>query len=346
MLLPIVSAFSFSTLMENKPVFYGIIAAVALLLFIIVLAIANKSKKKKTKTKSKDNVVVSKNEKAKADIKPVAKVAAEKVIPVEKVAVPVPEVNSFEAISQPVAIQAQEEVVIEPASESDIVYAPAPESSINEPIPAFEELFNEPDVIAPVVDEYRFAPVPQKTPEDGWKPAKINPTRKKKEVEPVVATDELNFATAPIKSKPAKKVNEPSPVVENVAPQVVEDVKADDVAPLPADDFADKPKVTGKYVIEKNGSCFQYSLIANNGQLLYESREYASIASCKSGIETFKKNVANCDYRVDVDKNGGHKYIFKKGNSIYIGESYRTAKAAENSAESVRRFAGISSIVE
>ena len=42
----------------------------------------------------------------------------------------------------------------------------------------------------------------------------------------------------------------------------------------------------------------------------------------------------------------GYKYIFKKGNSIYIGETYSTAKAAERSAESVKRFAQVSEISE
>ena len=89
---------------------------------------------------------------------------------------------------------------------------------------------------------------------------------------------------------------------------------------------------------------YQFILYANNGQLLYESREYATLASCKSGIETFKKNVADCTYRIAQDKNGAWKFIFRKGNSIYIGESYSTKTAAENNAESVKRFSQISEI--
>lgn len=105
-------------------------------------------------------------------------------------------------------------------------------------------------------------------------------------------------------------------------------------------------KVVGKYVIDANEDFYQFSLYANNGQLLYESREYATLATCKSGIETFKKNVAECDYRIAQDKNGNWKYIFRKGNSIYIGESYSTELSAENSAESTKRFAGISELQE
>ena len=105
--------------------------------------------------------------------------------------------------------------------------------------------------------------------------------------------------------------------------------------------------VTGKYKIEcVYGDLYLFYLYANNGQLLYESREYASKKSCMDGIETFKKNILAGEHRVDVDKNGGYKYIFKKGNSIYIGETYSTAKAAERSAESVIRFAPVSELQE
>lgn len=106
----------------------------------------------------------------------------------------------------------------------------------------------------------------------------------------------------------------------------------------------DTRQVAGKYKIEKSVDIYQFILYANNGQLLYESREYASLASCKSGIETFKKNVADCPYRIAQDKNGAWKFIFRKGNSIYIGESYSTKTAAENNAESVKRFSQISEI--
>lgn len=106
----------------------------------------------------------------------------------------------------------------------------------------------------------------------------------------------------------------------------------------------DTRQVAGKYKIEKSVDIYQFILYANNGQLLYESREYATLASCKSGIETFKKNVADCTYRIAQDKNGAWKFIFRKGNSIYIGESYSTKTAAENNAESVKRFSQISEI--
>ena len=108
----------------------------------------------------------------------------------------------------------------------------------------------------------------------------------------------------------------------------------------------DTRQVAGKYRIEKSVDIYQFILYANNGQLLYESREYATLASCKSGIETFKKNIADpkTKIRIDEDKNGRFKYIIKNGNSIYVGETYSTKSAAESSSESVKRFALVSQI--
>lgn len=108
-------------------------------------------------------------------------------------------------------------------------------------------------------------------------------------------------------------------------------------------------EIKGKYYIDcVYGDLYQFSLYANNGQLLYESREYASKASCASGIETFKKNIQDekTKTRIDKDKNGNFKFIIKNGNSIYVGESYKTEQSAKNSADSVKRFALISDIVE
>ena len=134
------------------------------------------------------------------------------------------------------------------------------------------------------------------------------------------------------KKTPAKKATAPKAAAKPAAKPAKAPVK-------------DDKQVVGKYKIEcVYGDLYQFSLFANNGQLLYESREYASMASCKSGIETFKKNVADCPYRIAQDKNGAWKFIFRKGNSIYIGESYSTKTAAENNAESVKRFSQISEI--
>ena len=61
--------------------------------------------------------------------------------------------------------------------------------------------------------------------------------------------------------------------------------------------------VVGKYRVDcVYGDLYQFYLYANNGQLLYESREYASKKSCLEGIETFKKNMQDAATTVRVDK--------------------------------------------
>ena len=180
-------------------------------------------------------------------------------------------------------------------------------------------------------------------PAEETTPEETAPAAEETTEEPEVAAEE----PAPAKKKATKKkaeVTEESAPAKKAPSKKKAEAKVEE--PVEENDEADKPKVVGKYTIEDTGYAYQFHLYANNGQLLYESREYASLNSCKGGIATFKKNVADCEYRIDVDKNGGYKYIFKKGNSIYIGETYSTAKAAERSAESVKRFAQVSEISE
>lgn len=153
-------------------------------------------------------------------------------------------------------------------------------------------------------------------------------------------------AKTPVADK-AVKSTKTAPVEKQKA---VKEVKPQTVKETP--DIA-SPKVSkgvvGKYKIEKAyGSLFMFYLYANNGQLLYESKEYASKKSCLDGIETFKKHIADesTSLRVDIDKNKRYKYIFKNRNSIYVGETYATKSQAESSAESVKKFALVSSISE
>lgn len=169
---------------------------------------------------------------------------------------------------------------------------------------------------------------------------KEEPKKKPVKAEKPAVTKKAEPKAQPV----AQKEPEPA-VVAPIEEPVKKEVQKDLDAEVTAATVSGK-KVVGKYVIDENEDFYQFSLYANNGQLLYESREYATLATCKSGIATFKKNVAECDYRVAQDKNGNWKYIFRKGNSIYIGESYSTEQSAINSAESTKRFAEVSELLE
>lgn len=92
---------------------------------------------------------------------------------------------------------------------------------------------------------------------------------------------------------------------------------------------------------------YEYLLYANNGQLLYESKEYRSYSSCKSGLETFISTVKNGTFIVDSDKAGRFKFILRSNKSgsqaEYVGQFYASKASCESNIESVYKFALLSS---
>ena len=369
----------FVNLLQNKPVaFYLIIAGAALLLAGIIALIvvgAKRGKAKKAAKKAKK----ARAEKAKAQKKPAvapAVVSAPAPAPVAQpapaavpAAAPVSRFDDEKTFSDETF--AEEEYaapapVAEEPTQVDMTAYEAPEA-IPDEVPETVEPAEEsepaeeitPVVPAPAEEEKTYIEPSNNEPfeDDSWGKAKINVKPKKAAREEQKPAEEAAPVAeeAPVESKPAKKASPKKQTTEKTAEAPAKKAPAKtakkkaEPAPAPVaeeEEETEKPKVVGKYIIEDTGYAFQFRLYANNGQLLYESREYASYNSCKGGIETFKKNILAGEHRVDVDKNGGYKYIFKKGNSIYIGETYSTAKAAERSAESVIRFAPVSELQE
>lgn len=88
-------------------------------------------------------------------------------------------------------------------------------------------------------------------------------------------------------------------------------------------------------------SPFTYTLTANNGQLLYESRDYTTKASCKQGLETFVETIKDGYFIIDPDKAGRFKFVLRSKNSLmeYEGQNYDTKQACAKNIESVYRFA-------
>lgn len=97
-------------------------------------------------------------------------------------------------------------------------------------------------------------------------------------------------------------------------------------------------------------SPYVYLLYANNGQLLYESRDYKTYASCKNGLVTFVNTVKTGKFIIDPDKTGRYKFVLRSksanSSSEYIGQSYSNKQACAHSIESVYRFALRSSYEE
>jgi uncharacterized protein YegP (UPF0339 family) len=114
---------------------------------------------------------------------------------------------------------------------------------------------------------------------------------------------------------------------------------------------ANKVGMHGKWeiqeVLDGGQRVFEYLLFANNGQLLYESKEYKSYASCKSGMYTFMDTVKNGSFIIDADKAGRYKFILRSNKAgsqaEYIGQFYRSQDACQSSINSVYKFALLTS---
>ena len=106
----------------------------------------------------------------------------------------------------------------------------------------------------------------------------------------------------------------------------------------------------GKFVITKraNGE-FQFNLKAGNGQVILTSEGYTTLAACKNGIESVKKNSAeDARFERKEAKNGAPFFNLKAGNGQIIGKSemYSSAAACENGIESVKKNAPDADVVE
>ena len=106
-----------------------------------------------------------------------------------------------------------------------------------------------------------------------------------------------------------------------------------------ADAEAKAPKM-GKFEISEESSDYCFYLLANNGQILYSSRYYASEAACRKGIDSFKRAAYVGNFFVDRDKFGNYRYVLKNIGSApaFIGESYDNKPQCEKIIESVKKF--------
>lgn len=106
----------------------------------------------------------------------------------------------------------------------------------------------------------------------------------------------------------------------------------------------------GKFVITKrtNGE-FQFNLKAGNGQVILTSEGYTTLAACKNGIESVKKNaVEDARFERKEAKNGAPFFNLKAGNGQIIGKSemYSSRAACENGIASVMKNAPEAEVVE
>lgn len=106
----------------------------------------------------------------------------------------------------------------------------------------------------------------------------------------------------------------------------------------------------GKFVISqrKNGE-YQFNLKAGNGQIILTSEGYTTLAACKNGIESVKKNSQeDARFERKEAKDGSPFFNLKATNGQVIGKSemYSSAAACENGIESVKKNAPEAEVVE
>ena len=242
----------------------------------------------------------------------------------EKIATPVVEEKVQENAAQVVYVEkVKEEIIQEPAQvenveeiEQEAVATTAPRALPKKKSKTTKKTASE---IANEIEEKTGTNPRKKAPAD--KPA-------------VVGKDKL-----PKKTTKAKKEE---PVVESKPAAKAAPKNTTDELPLITTD----PTVEsfGKFVIVKNDDNstrpYHFRLLANNGQILFESESYKTKPKSNS-IIAFKKVCVESNFEIDEDKAGNFRYkLYNNAHTVIgVGESYSTKQGCENSVQSVIKFA-------
>ena len=111
----------------------------------------------------------------------------------------------------------------------------------------------------------------------------------------------------------------------------------------------------GKFVVFKGkNDQFRFNLKAGNGEVIATSESYSSLASCRNGIESVRKNalapvedqtageeIKNPKFELYQDKAGEYRFRLKatNGQIIAISEGYVKMASCMNGIDSVRKNA-------
>ncbi len=114
------------------------------------------------------------------------------------------------------------------------------------------------------------------------------------------------------------------------------------IAEAEAEILKNGAKAVGKYEFNLEVDGFHFYLIANNGQILFDSPSFTTLLGALNGIKTFKKTVANTEFDIKVDKYKRYRFILA---NKYYGENYTTREQCQKCADSVRNFANNSRIL-
>ena len=120
----------------------------------------------------------------------------------------------------------------------------------------------------------------------------------------------------------------------------------------------------GKFVIKTVKTGIKFDLKAGNGEVIATSEVYTTMAACKNGIESVRKNAAvakmedqtvenfetvtNPKFEMYTDKAGEFRFRLKarNGEIIAVSEGYKAKASCLNGIESVRKNAPEADVVE
>lgn len=120
----------------------------------------------------------------------------------------------------------------------------------------------------------------------------------------------------------------------------------------------------GKFVIKETNTGVKFDLKATNGQVIATSEVYTTMAACKNGIESVKKNAAvanvedqtvegyetqkNPKFEIYTDKAGEFRFRLTatNGQTIAVSEGYKAMASCVNGVESVKKNAPDAEVVE
>ncbi len=114
------------------------------------------------------------------------------------------------------------------------------------------------------------------------------------------------------------------------------------IAEADAEILRNEAKAVGKYEFELEVDGFHFYLLANNGQVLFDSPSFTTLLGALKGIETFKKTVAEEPFDVRKDKYDRYRFILARK---YYGENYTTKEQCQKCVDSVKNFANNSKII-
>lgn len=120
----------------------------------------------------------------------------------------------------------------------------------------------------------------------------------------------------------------------------------------------------GRFVIRKVPSGLKFDLRAGNGEAILTSEVYTTLAACRKGLESVRKNapMANVENQTQTgyavlthpkfemyeDKSGQFRFRLKarNGQIIAVSEGYAAKTGCLNGIDSVRRNAADADVVE